>query len=102
MGGYPTGADYVVAWPNAEVGFMAPQSAVPVLFKRELEAAEAEGNDRVAELSHELAASVRGSYEPWTPASRTSLHDIIRPEETRQAILDGLFIGASEIPPPRD
>jgi propionyl-CoA carboxylase beta chain len=97
MGGYPSGADYVVAWPNAEIGFMAPASAVPVLYRRELEEAAAESVERRKAVARSLESGLSGEYAPWSAAGRTSLHDVIRPENTRQAILDGIFIGTSEI-----
>ena len=34
------GADYVFAWPNAEIGVMAARSAVGIINRRELEASE--------------------------------------------------------------
>jgi hypothetical protein len=30
---------------------------------------------------------------PWTAAARDFLHNVIKPEETRRAIVDGLFVG---------
>lgn len=95
MGGYPSGADYVVAWPGASIGFMAPASAVPVLYKRELEKEPTAASAR--ELARALAAELGSEFEPWWPAGRGSVHDVIRPEHTRKAILDGIFIGRSEI-----
>jgi methylmalonyl-CoA decarboxylase subunit alpha len=100
MGGYPSGADYIVAWPNAEVGFMAPGTAAPVMYKRELEAAAAEhGPEAAKKLARRLAAEVSGEFAPWGTAGRAAIHDVIRPEDTRRAVLDGLFIGRSEICP---
>jgi hypothetical protein len=31
---------------------------------------------------------------PWTAAARDFLHDVIKPEETRQAVVNGLFVGS--------
>lgn len=95
MGGYPSGADYIVAWPNASIGFMAPATAVPVLYKRQLEKEPSPAAAR--ELARTLAAELSSEFEPWWAAGRGSVHDVIRPEDTRTAILDGFFIGRSEI-----
>jgi propionyl-CoA carboxylase beta chain len=104
FGGYPSGADYVVAWPNAQIGFMAPETGARVIHRREIERRRAQdGADAANAYVTEAAALIAHASEPWAPASRAALHDVIRPEETRKAILDGLFIGKSWIPetPPR-
>jgi acetyl-CoA carboxylase carboxyltransferase component len=98
MGGYPSGADYVVAWASAEIGFMAPATAVPVMYKRELQEVEAqEGADAAREFARARASEVQGEFSPWATAGRAVLHAVIRPEDTRQAVVDGLFIARSDI-----
>lgn len=98
FGGYPSGADYVVAWPNAEINFMSPDTGAIVLHKRELaRIRESEGEEAARVWLKERAAEMHRTSEPWWPASRAALHDVIFPEDTRKAILDGLFIGQSHI-----
>lgn len=104
FGGYPSGADYVVAWPNAEIGFMAPETGALVVNRREVEKRRTEDGPQAAkQYVAETAAAFARASEPWWPAGRAALHDVIRPEDTRKAILDGLFLGRSWIPatPPR-
>lgn len=72
FGGPSMGTDYVVAWPNAEIGFMAADHAAAVLQMPEEE--------------------VHSAFTPWTAASQSFIHDVIRPQETRQAVVDGLFV----------
>jgi acetyl-CoA carboxylase carboxyltransferase component len=75
------GADYVFAWPQAEIGVMGARPAVGVIHRRQLAAAEdpeAE-RDRLAEhyaetqLRPEIAAArgfVDGLIEPWDTRER--------------------------------
>lgn len=98
FGGYPSGADYVVAWPNAEINFMAPDTGAIVLHNRKLQEIRQRDGDEAAEAFFKEASSeLHRSSEAWRPASRAALHDIIRPEDTRRAILRGIFIGESHI-----
>jgi acetyl-CoA carboxylase carboxyltransferase component len=94
LGGPNMGSDYVVAWPNAEIGFMAADNAVQVVHARRLSEARAEhGEEAAAELARELEPEMRGAFAPWAAATQSLIHDVIRPEETRQAVIDGLFLG---------
>src|SRR5690606_30913542 len=43
MGGRPTAPDFLVAWPTAEMSFMAPDTGVVTINRRRLEQAMAEG-----------------------------------------------------------
>jgi acetyl-CoA carboxylase carboxyltransferase component len=88
------GTDYVVAWPNAEIGFMAADNAVHVVHhKRLLAAREQEGEDASRALAASLEAEMHSAFAPWSAATQSLIHDVIRPEETRQAVVHGLFIG---------
>jgi propionyl-CoA carboxylase beta chain len=94
LGGPNMGTDYVVAWPNAEIGFMAADNAVQVVHhKRLVQTREDEGEDAARQLAGELEAEMHSAFAPWTAASQSFIHDVIRPEDTRQAVVDGLFIG---------
>lgn len=103
LGGSPMGTDYVVAWPNSEIGFMAPDAAVNVLHRRHIAEMRAQDGDQAA---IEWAAAQEGELHrenaPWTAASRAFLHDVIRPEDTRRAISDGLFLGRGYLTPTTD
>jgi len=77
MGG--SGAQFVAAWPNAEISFMAPEVGAAVLTKHvEPEKKQEALKQTTLELSR--GASVWDvAYEGWIDA-------IILPEETRQVI----------------
>jgi propionyl-CoA carboxylase beta chain len=78
--------DFNYAWPSAEIAVMGPESAVNILYKRELESAadpEAERARRVAEFREKLA-------NPWVAASRGFLDEVIRPRQTRRKLTTAL------------
>jgi propionyl-CoA carboxylase beta chain len=94
LGGPNMGTDYVVAWPNAEIGFMAADNAVQVVHHKRLVQTRAEEGDEAARhLASALEAKMHSAFAPWQAASQSFIHDVIRPEDTRQAIVDGLFVG---------
>jgi acetyl-CoA carboxylase carboxyltransferase component len=102
FGGYPSGADYVVAWPDAQVNFMAPANGAIVLNKRRLEQARIDGGDEAYRaLAGQLADELNDGSAVWRPASRAAIHAVINPAETRKAIVDGIFVGDSFVPKDR-
>ncbi|MCW3011396.1 MAG: hypothetical protein JWO90_1800 [Solirubrobacterales bacterium] len=95
LGGAPMGTDYVVAWPNAEIGFMSAENAVQVVHHRRLQAVRAEhGEEAARQLAAQLELDVHRAFAPWQAASQSFIHDVIRPDETRAAVVRGLFIGS--------
>ncbi|MHB8691768.1 MAG: acyl-CoA carboxylase subunit beta [Solirubrobacteraceae bacterium] len=95
LGGPNMGTDYVVAWPNAEIGFMAADNAVHVVHhKRLIAAREQDGEEAAGALAAELEQEMHNAFAPWLAASQSLIHDVIRPEDTRQAVIDGLFVGS--------
>jgi propionyl-CoA carboxylase beta chain len=94
LGGPSMGTDYVVAWPNAEIGFMAADNAVQVVHHRRLrDTRAAEGDDAARALAAELEEQMHNAFAPWQAATQSFIHDVIRPQDTRQAVVDGLFVG---------
>jgi propionyl-CoA carboxylase beta chain len=100
LGGPSMGTDYVVAWPNAEIGFMSAANAVHVVHRKRLaDLREREGEEAARALAAELEAETHSAFAPWAAASQSHIHGVIRPEETRRAVVDGLFIGSGYGPP---
>lgn len=80
------GADIVYAWPIAEIAVMGADGAVNIAFKRKI---------KEAENPEEMRAQCKKEYEdrflnPYVAASRGYVNEVIKPEETRGAILKGL------------
>ena len=76
------GADFVYAWPNAEIAVMGAEGAVKVLYKKEISAAK-DPKAREAELVTEYRDKFCSPYEA---AKKAMITDVILPEETRGII----------------
>jgi acetyl-CoA carboxylase carboxyltransferase component len=77
------GADYVFAWPDAEIGVMGAQQAVALLHRRTL-AAEPERRD---ELIAEYAAEHLGAEQA---AAAGHVDELLAPTDTRRRLIDTL------------
>ncbi|MCI6714717.1 MAG: acyl-CoA carboxylase subunit beta [Lachnospiraceae bacterium] len=80
------GADIVYAWPIAEIAVMGADGAVNIAFKRKIKAAE----DPEA-----MRAQCKKEYEdrflnPYVAAARGYVNEVIKPEETREALIKAL------------
>lgn len=76
------GADFVFAWPCAEIAVMGAESAVRVLYKRDLAGAE-DPNATAAALAAEYRAKFSSPYEA---AAKAMINDIIEPAQTRSVV----------------
>jgi acetyl-CoA carboxylase carboxyltransferase component len=87
LGGRPVKPDLLVAWPTAEMGFMAPDTGVRTVYRRRLEELDGAARDAAAAaLEEEWAAE----SQPWEAAAHIILDDVIDPRETRAVIADGI------------
>ncbi|MCS7009458.1 MAG: hypothetical protein NZL93_05935, partial [Chthoniobacterales bacterium] len=76
------GADFVFAWPTAEIAVMGAEGAVNILFKKEI----AEAPDPKAKAA-ELTAEYRARFaSPYAAASKAMITDVIEPSETRAKV----------------
>ena len=76
------GADFVYAWPKAEIAVMGAEGAIEILFAKELK-----DPNKAAEVQ---AASEKYKNEIMTPyiaAERGYITEIINPEDTRKRIV---------------
>ena len=76
------GADYVFAWPNAEIGVMAARSAVGIINRRELEAA-ADPDATRADLAARYAEA---NLCPRVAAADGHIDELITPAHTRSRL----------------
>jgi propionyl-CoA carboxylase beta chain len=88
MGSKHLGGDINLAWPTAQIAVMGAQGAVNILYRRELAAASAEEQAgiravRAAEYEDTLA-------NPYIAAERGYVDAVIRPAETRPAVIMAL------------
>ncbi|MGB7917907.1 MAG: acyl-CoA carboxylase subunit beta, partial [Rhodomicrobium sp.] len=93
------GADFVYAWPTAEIAVMGAEGAVNILYRKELSEA-ADRREKVAQL----AAQYRAEFaSPYSAAKHGYITDVIEPSETRGLLALSLrkVIGKREERPPQ-
>ncbi|HEU5423861.1 MAG TPA: acyl-CoA carboxylase subunit beta [Nitrolancea sp.] len=86
------GADFVAAWPTAEVAVMGPSAAVNLIFRREIagaDDAEAKRRELVADYEREFA-------NPFQVASRGYVDDVILPRDTRRWLIRALAVARNK------
>jgi acetyl-CoA carboxylase carboxyltransferase component len=77
------GADYTLAWPQAEIAVMGAEAATPIIFKGDIEKAE----DKAAK-EQELVKNYRELlYNPYVAAKMGYINAVIQPSETRAKII---------------
>ncbi|HVT33957.1 MAG TPA: carboxyl transferase domain-containing protein [Nevskiaceae bacterium] len=82
MAGSGMGADFVYAWPTADIGFMAPEVAANVVGGPKIKSAP----DPKAAMD-QVIAEIRESTAPWRAAGLHYLDDVIRPSDTRAVLI---------------
>ncbi len=93
------GADFVYAWPTAEIAVMGADGAIRILYRKELKEAE----DPKAKAK-ELAATYREEFaSPYLSASHGYITDVIEPAETRWMVALALrkVLTKRELRPPK-
>jgi acetyl-CoA carboxylase carboxyltransferase component len=93
------GADFVYAWPSAEIAVMGAEGAVNILYSKEIK----EADDPKAKRA-ELVAQYRAEFaSPYMAASRGYITDVIEPSQTRGMVALSLrkLLGKRELRPPK-
>ena len=80
------GADYVYAWPIAEIAVMGAEGAVNIAFRRKIKAAD----DPEAMRAECIREYEKRFLNPYVAASRGFVDEVIHPEETRERLLASL------------
>ncbi len=94
MGSKHLGADVNYAWPGAEMAVLGPRPATQILYGDEI--AE---SDNPEELRAQLMETYREQFaNPYGPAQRGYIDDVIKPDETRTGLISALE-GATHRPP---
>src|SRR6476619_904300 len=78
--------DVNLAWPTAEIAVMGAEGAVNILYKRELDAA----GDVAAARAAKIAEYREKFANPYVAAQRGFVDEIIRPQQTRAKLINGL------------
>jgi methylmalonyl-CoA decarboxylase subunit alpha len=98
MGSRHLRADFVFAWPTAEIAVMGPEGAANIIFKKEISEAEnpeAMRQQKIKEYKEKFA-------NPYVAASRGYVDSVIAPEETRSILLHAIEVsGEKDVTMPR-
>ncbi len=76
------GADFVFAWPGAEIAVMGPEGAANIIFRKEIEAAEDPEKvrqEKIEEYKDKFA-------NPYVAAAKGYIDAVIEPQETRNVL----------------
>jgi len=80
------GADAVFCWPSTELAVMGAEGAAPIIFRKELEAAE----DRDKLLQEKIQEYREEFANPYRAAEHLHIDDVIDPAETRPRLIEAL------------
>ncbi len=87
MAGSGCATDFLVAWPTAEMSFVAPEIAANVVFGGKIQE-----TPELAARKEEFIRQMIKDSAPYPAAGMHYLHDVIDPRETRNYILRALEI----------
>ncbi|MDD3858672.1 MAG: acyl-CoA carboxylase subunit beta [Bacteroidales bacterium] len=86
-------ADFVYAWPTAEIAVMGPQGAANIIFRKEI--AEAENPD---EMRKQKVAEYKERFaNPYVAAAKGYVDAVIEPAETRKMLLHALLVCRNKV-----
>lgn len=86
------GADFVFAWPNAEIAVMGPEGAANIIFRKEIAAAsdpEKLRKQKIEEYKQKFA-------NPYVAAGKGYIDAVIAPEETRKFLVHAISVSKSK------
>lgn len=88
MGSRHLRADFVFAWPTAEIAVMGPEGAANIIFRKEIISAEDPEKmrkEKVKEYKQKFA-------NPYVAAARGYIDSVIEPSETRDILLHAIDV----------
>jgi methylmalonyl-CoA decarboxylase subunit alpha len=85
-------ADFVFAWPTAEIAVMGPEGAANIVFRKEI--SEAENPDQVRQ--QKIQEYKEKFANPYVAAAQGYIDEVIEPEETRERILHALKVSENK------
>jgi acetyl-CoA carboxylase carboxyltransferase component len=87
------GADFVFAWPTAEIAVMGPEGAANIVFKKEIDEAE-----NPAEMRKQKIQEYKDKFaNPFVAASKGYIDEVIEPSETRARLIHSLEVSGSKV-----
>ncbi len=86
------GADFVFAWPSAEIAVMGPEGAANIIFRKEI--LEAENQDEMRQIK--VQEYIDKFANPFVAASKGYIDGVIEPAETRPLLLHSLDVSTNK------
>jgi acetyl-CoA carboxylase carboxyltransferase component len=86
-------ADFVFAWPSAEIAVMGPEGAANIIFRKEITTAadpDAMRKQKVEEYKTKFA-------NPYVAASRGYVDAVIEPSETRKFLMHSIEVSINKV-----
>lgn len=80
------GADFVLAWPTAEIAVMGADGAANIIFGKEIKASD----NPAATRERKIAEYNDAMINPYVAAARGYVDDVILPSETRKVVIRAL------------
>ena len=85
-------ADFVFAWPTAEIAVMGPEGAANIVFRKEISEAE-----NPEEMRQQKIAEYKKKFSnPYVAAAQGYIDEVIEPNETRPRILHALKVSENK------
>lgn len=91
MCGTGCGADFLVAWPSADISFMDPETGANVVF-----GAKIKDQENVEEARQKFLEQWSYECSPYPAAGHHLIHDVIDPRDTRDFIIRCLDLAREE------
>ncbi len=88
-------ADFVFAWPTAEIAVMGPEGAANIIFRKEITSADDPDSVRKQKVEEYKAKFAN----PYVAASRGYVDAVIEPEETRKFLLHSIEVSENKAVP---
>jgi acetyl-CoA carboxylase carboxyltransferase component len=86
-------ADFVFAWPGAEIAVMGPEGAANIIFRKEImeaEDPEKMRRQKVKEYKQKFA-------NPYVAAAKGYIDTVIEPSETRKLLIHALEVSVNKV-----
>lgn len=81
-------ADFVFAWPGAEIAVMGPEGAANIIFKKDIDNAE-----NPVEMRKKKIQEYKDKFaNPYVAAAKGYIDSVIEPEETRNSLIHALEV----------
>ncbi len=86
-------ADFVFAWPGAEIAVMGPEGAANIIFRKEI--MEAEDPDKMRK--QKVKEYKQKFANPYVAAARGYIDTVIEPSETRKLLIHALEVSVNKV-----